>query len=148
MGMKDADFKKLAHPVGRNVIASRGSAVSTGYKPDITVRNPEGKLLFILEPEQKTDRKAFLGDLIKAEMYSEQQKSSPELIIVMQPFDNTTTQQIADHIRPYKNWLAEKKGGTLSISSMQVLSDDEYIKATTACEELGSLAFRHYGHIV
>jgi len=146
--MKDDDFKNLAHRVGVNVIASRGSTVSTGYKPDATVRNSEGKLMFILESEQKTDRKAFLGDLIKAEMYSEQQNANPELIIIMQPFGNTTTQQITDHIRPYKNWLAQKKGGALSISSVQVLSDADYVEAIQAGEELGSLAFRRRGYIV
>jgi hypothetical protein len=146
--MKDADFKALNHPIGANVIASSGSAVSTGYKPDITVKDAQGVLRFILESEQKTDRKVFLGDLLKAEMHAEQQKASPALIIVMQIFENTTTKQIADHLRPYKQWLALKKGGALNLSAVHVLSDVEYQAAVAAVELLGSPAFNSRGHVV
>jgi len=146
--MKDSEFKALNHPVGKNVIASTGSAVSTGYKPDVTVKDAAGELKFIIESEQKTDRKAFLGDLLKAEVHSEQQKAHPELIIVMQPFDNTTTKQIADHLRPYKQWLAVKSGGKLNLSDVHVLSDVEYQEAIDAGEILGSLSFKNRGHRV
>lgn len=146
--MKDADFKSLAHPIGTNVIASSGSAVSQGYKPDVTVRDAAGILLFILEAEQKTDRKAFLGDLLKAEMYAEQEGASPELIIVMQTFNNTTTRQIADHLRPYKSWLSAKNGGALNLSAVQVLSDVEYQAAIGAGDLLGTAPFKSRGHAV
>src|SRR3546814_8492579 len=63
----------------------------------ISVRDASGALAFILEAEQKTYRKAFLGDLIKAEMYAEQEGANPTLLIVMQPQPNTTTEQIANH---------------------------------------------------
>jgi hypothetical protein len=146
--MKDADFKSLSHPIGVNLIASSGSAVSTGYKPDITVKDTNGVLKFILESEQKTDRKAFLGDLLKAEMHAEQHGANPELVIVMSPFRNTTTLQIADHIRPYKMWLEKKNGGALHLSGVQVLSDADYIAAIAAGEQLGSTKFKSRGHIV
>lgn len=146
--MKDAEFKALNHPVGANVIASSGSAVSAGYKPDITVKDANGALQFIIESEQKTDRKAFLGDLLKAEMHSERQKACPELIIVMRPFGNTTTKQIADHLRPYKQWLAQKNGGKLNLSEVHVLTDVEYQAAIAAGEVLGSASFKGRGHVV
>lgn len=146
--MKDAAFKALNHPIGANVVGSTGSAVAPGYKPDVTVKDSQGAIRFILESEQKTDRKAFLGDLLKAEMYSEQQKATPELIVVMQQFGNTTTKQIADHIRPYKHWLAQKNGGALSLSAIHVLSDAEYLQAIAAGDLLGSKAFKIRGHVV
>jgi hypothetical protein len=146
--MKDAVFKALRHPVGASTIASFGSTVSSGYKPDITVKDAAGTLQFILESEQKTDRKAFLGDLLKAEMYAESQEAHPELIIVIQSFNNTTTKQIADHIRPYLHWLRLKNGGALSLSAVQVLSDVEYLAAIAAGELLGSSAFKNRGYIV
>jgi hypothetical protein len=146
--MKDAIFKALKHPVGTSTIASSGSAVSPGYKPDITVEDATGALTFILESEQKTDRKAFLGALLKAEVYAELQNARPELIIVMQAFKNTTTKQIADHLRPYKHWLSSKKGGTLSLSAIHVLSDDEYRAAIAASECIGTAAFKHHGHVL
>lgn len=146
--MKDSEFKNLEHPIGDLIIASRGERVSPGYKPDVTVRDHTGRLRFILESEQKTDRKAFLGDLLKAEMFSEDQDANPELIIVMQTFRNTTTLQIAEHIRPYKQWLARKNGGAIKLSEIHVLSDSEYLDAIRAGEPLGSMPFKRRGHIV
>jgi hypothetical protein len=149
--VKDSQFKALQHPVGSNRIASRGSQVSPGYRPDITVRRPDGdpgSLIFIIESEQKTDRKAFLGDLLKAEVYAEAQDASPELIIVMQSFANTTTQQIADHLRPYKAWLTAKKGGRLHLSGIHVLTDAEYQEAISAGAVLGSEAFKSRGFLI
>ena len=144
--MRDIEFKALDHPVGDFVIASRGTVVATGYKPDVTVRDAEKKLRFILESEQKTDRKAFLGALVKAEMYAEQEGASPELVIVMQPASNTTTRQIANHLRPYKEWLTRIKGGNLSLTAIQVMSDDDYLTATSSGNVLGSQSFKLYGH--
>ena len=147
--MKDAKFKACKHKVGKgNKIASRGEKVSKGYKPDVTVEDAKGNLLYILECEQKTDRKAFLGDFIKAEFHAENKKPKPKLIIVMQVFNNTTTKQIFEHLRPYIKWLKSKKGGQLSLSAVQVLSDKEYVQSISADETLGSKAFKKRGHII
>ncbi|SEQ20775.1 hypothetical protein [Giesbergeria anulus] len=146
--MKDKEFKYMTHPMGDLVIATRGSEVSQGYKPDVTVEDKQGNLKFILEFEQKTDRKAFLGSLLKAEVHAEQKQKSPELIIVMKPFRNTTTRQIADHIRPYKQWLEKKNCGSLNLSAIHVLSDTEYLEAAEAKDQLGTPAFKKRGHIV
>ncbi|KVE90626.1 hypothetical protein WJ01_01175 [Burkholderia vietnamiensis] len=146
--MLDSEFKALDHPVGDFVVASRGTTVAVGYKPDVTVRDEEDKLRFILESEQKTDRKAFLGALVKAEMYAEEQGANPELLIVMQPASNTTTQQIANHLRPYKEWLARIKGGNLSLAVIHVLSDNDYKIAASAGDVLGSHAFKLRGHVL
>ncbi len=146
--MNDAKFKALSHPIGNNKVATRGTAVATGYKPDITVRDEEGNLTYILESEQKTDRKAFLGDLLKAEMYAEQQQAKPALVIVMQPQDNTTTQQIATHLSPYIKWLARKQGGNLNLTHIHILSDADYTQAIAAQEYLDSAAFLGRGHVL
>lgn len=146
--MRDSEFKALSHPTGANTIASKGSAVSKGYKPDVTVQCPDGKLLHIIESEQKTDRKAFLGDVLKAEMYAEQIGARPSLLIVMQVFANTTTKQIAEHLVPYVNWLSHLKGGALNLSSIQVLSDGEYVEAIAANEVIGSIKFMQRGHML
>lgn len=119
-----------------------------GYKSDITVTDANGTLKFILESEQKTDRKAFLGGFLKAEVYAEETNSTPELIIVMQVFPNTTTNQIADHLRPYKEWLSGKQGGNLNISAIHVLSDSEYVDAIQSGDLLGTVKFRSRGHAV
>ncbi len=82
--MKDSDFENLNHGIDSLKIATRGSAVCDGYKPDITVVDAKNRLQFSLGSE-KTDRKAFLGDLIKAQKYAEECEASPALVIVMQP---------------------------------------------------------------
>lgn len=139
--MKDSDFKRLGHVVGHNKVGTCGSAVHKGYKPDVTIVDSSAKLQFILESEQKTDRKAFLGDVIKAQKYAEECNASPTLVIVMQPQSNTTVKQIAEHLQPYVAWLKKSLNGGLKLSGLLVMSDTEYQASVTASETLGSEAF-------
>lgn len=143
--MKDSNFKNLNHVVGSLEIATRGSAVCNGYKPDITVIDGAGKLQFILESEQKTDRKAFLGDVIKALKYAEECGASPALVIVMQPQSNTTVEQIAHHLQPYVTWLKQKVGSDWRLSGVTVISDSAYQDSVSAQEQLGSADFLRRG---
>ena len=86
--MNDSEFKCLAHQLGDLKVKSRGSEVTRGYKPDLTLIDETGRLMFIVECEQKTDRKAFLGAVVKAEKYAEDSHCSPTLIIVMKEASN------------------------------------------------------------
>jgi len=140
--VKDDAFKSLLHCLGTHRIASRGNVVARGYKPDLTVSSPDNQLAFIIECEQKTDRKAFLGNLVKAEKYAEDCGAHPVLVIVMQEFSNTTVHQIADHLTPYAVWLARLKGGKLNLSDILLISDQEYQRSLEANELLGSQGFR------
>ena len=142
--MNDAKFKKLSHCIGPNHIATRGTSVSVAprYKPDITVRGADDSLAVILECEQKTDRKAFLGDLVKAEKYAEEEKATPILIIVMQQSKSTTVLQIAKHLRPYAAWLARLKNGRLNLAKILIISDKQYMRSLNNAETIGSTAFR------
>lgn len=146
--MKDSVFKQLAHQIGTLKIGSCGSAVSTGYKPDVTIVDASGKLIFILESEQKTDRKAFLGNILKAEKYSEECNASPTLVIVMQQQPNTTVKQIADHIQPYVVWLKKCFNGSMKLSGLLVISDTEYLASVQAKEVIGSPSFQTRGVVV
>ena len=146
--MLDAIFKTLNHLVGDHVIATSGTQVAEGYKPDLTLRDNHGTLTFIFESERKTDRKAFLGAVIKAEMYAEQEHAHPEFIIVMRPADNTTTKQIAEHLRPYVRWLATLKGGALNLSVVHILSDVEYRATIEAGDPPGTPEFKRRGYVI
>ena len=146
--MDDMRFKGLPHPIGDHKVVSAGKAVTTGYKgykPDVLVADSTGLVRFILESENKTDRKAFLGDLLKAEMYAEQSVCTPELIIVMTPSSNTTVRHIAKQLHVYAAWLAEKKNGSLSLSAVQVISDTDYEDAIAKNELISSSSFRKRG---
>lgn len=143
--MKDSEFKKLAHKISPLKVGSCGTIVRAGYKPDLTVVDDKGSLKFILECEQKTDRKAFLGDVVKAEKYAEECNASPMLIIVMQPQTNTTVKQIAEHLATYAAWLQKRFNGGLKISGVIVISDTEYQASVNNNEVLGSDAFLKRG---
>jgi len=147
--MEDSDFKSLAHvaPVGA-VIDTRGCEVIDGYKPDVTVLDGDGKPTFILECETKTDRKAFLGDLVKADRYAYSCDASPSLVIVMQVKENTTVSQIGRHLEPYATWLDARMDGGLRLRGIFVISDDEYLNSVNSQEPLGSERFQKRSHVV
>lgn len=141
--MTDREFKRLCHNVGCNQIGTRGEEVSPGYKPDLSIRNPSGDLKHIVEHENKTDRKSFLGDVVKAEKYAgEQSAADPTLIIVMKQHDQqTTVSQIVGHLSPYASWLAGLKGGRLDLSAIRIIEEKDYLKSLDAKEILGSHEF-------
>lgn len=140
--MKDVAFKDLQHRLGGHHIVSRGEEVAAGYKPDLTVSSSDNQLAFIVECETKTDRKAFLGNLVKAEKYAEDCGAHPVLVIVMKESPNTTVRQIANHLTPYAVWLARLKGGKLNLADILLISDQEYQRSVEANELLGSQGFR------
>lgn len=146
--MEDSEFKQMIHQVGNNTISSNGAQVSSGYKPDLTIQNNNGEIVFILESEQKTDRKAFLGDLIKAEKYAQEFNYSPMLIIVMQEFSNTTVSQISNHLQPYLTWISNGFGNNSKIKNILVMSDQEYIQSSSSAEIIGSQEFISRGEIL
>ena len=143
--MKDSDFKQMKHQIGNNSIATNGTAISLGYKPDLTLKNGTGEIVFILESEQKTDRKAFIGDIIKAEKFAQESNCSPTLIIVMREFSNTTVKQIAAHLQSYLKWLFTGFGESLKIRNVLVISDKEYEQSRLAAEIIGSPGFLSRG---
>ena len=143
--MNDSDFKNMGHQVGNNRIATNGGQVTTGYKPDLTIKNQNNDVVFILESEQKTDRKAFLGDYIKAEKFSQEEDCNPMLIIVMRVFSNTTVQQIANHLEPYLLWFRNGFGNTAKINNILIMSYTEYESSAVANEVNGSQQFNSRG---
>ena len=74
-----------------------------------------------MESESKTDRKAFLGDFIKAEKYSQELGINPTSIIVMTEKDNTTLAQVHAHLIPYVRWVRSLKG-VVSVPEILVIS--------------------------
>lgn len=139
--MRDREFKQLRHCVGNNRVATRGKKVAPGYFPDMTVRDPKGHLLFIVEHESKTDRKALLGDVVKAEWFAEKENATPTLIIVMKRSNNATVKQIGNHLPLYSTWLAKLKGGRMSLSAIRIMEHEDYSQSLENKEEMGSPAF-------
>lgn len=94
------------------------------------------------------DRKAFIGDLIKAELFAEHEGVFAELIIVMKPSSNTTTMQIANHSKTYRNWISKLKAGKPNLSSVQMLSISDYEQAIKQNIEIGTDEFKKLGFVI
>ncbi len=146
--MKNSEFRSMNHQVGNYEIATNGSQVSQGYKPDITIKNSNGETIYILESEQKTDRKAFIGDVIKAEKYAQEYNFSPVLVIVMKEFNNTTVKQIADHLKPYVTWLSHIISDGLKLKKVIIISDNCYKKSVGQQEVICSENFLRRAEII
>lgn len=125
--MKDSKFKSAIKFHYSNLNCKIGEKIDDGYMPDAVVLTENGECL-IFESEQKTDRKAFLGSFMKAEIYAEKNQINHHLIIVMREYKNTTVSQVARHLTPYVEWLSNLKSGTLSLKTIQIISDSDFIK--------------------
>ncbi len=100
--MKDKDFKSLIHtPVNYNIY-NKGGEVEPGYKPDYVLKKENEYI--ILESENCSSRKTFVGGLIKAAHFLQGEKSGV-LIFVIVPKENTKTSSIANHLKQYFNWI-------------------------------------------
>jgi hypothetical protein len=138
----EATFKSLPHYLGSYHFSSYGNEVSKGYKPDFTISDSRNQLVFIIEVENKTDRKAVIGDLVKAEKHAEDCGAHPVLVIVMREHGTqTTVKQIANQLMTYATWLDGLKSGRLNLADVLVLSDEEYQRSIEAHELLGSPQF-------
>jgi hypothetical protein len=127
--VKDKEFKKLSHPIDPRFSITLGTEVTSGYKPDLTGSCPKSrKLKIIIECEQKTDRKALLGSLIKAIKYSHECSCRILFVIVMKETTNTTIDQIYNHIKQYVEWLKKIIKNHFMISKTIIISDCEYNK--------------------
>ena len=148
--MNDAFFKSLSHCLGIYRIASCGNLVCKGYKPDLTVCNSDNQLVLIFECEQKTDRKAFLGDFVKAEKYAADCGALIPLYYRdagIPEYDRAA--KWAYNLRPYADWLGRLKGGSLNLADVLLISDREYLCSVEANELPASAEFsttRYFGH--
>ena len=82
--MKDSEFKKFQHNVpNASRINSKGTNISSvgNYRPDISIKNNDDRVFLVLESEHKSDRKAFIGALVHAFKYADEQKSRLSLVL-------------------------------------------------------------------
>ena len=101
----DKLFKSLGHNhVGYEHFLN-GQTLSPGYKPDFVLKK-ENKFI-ILESENGSSRKTFVGVLIKAAFFL-RGGNEGELVFVIVPKKNTTASAIARHLKPYLEWIADK----------------------------------------
>lgn len=139
--MFDSEFKSFVHqlPEGHHILAN-GQDLVPGYRPDVAIANDENNVTLILESERKTERKAFIGDLVKASHFAHKHEKEVTLVIVMKEVrSQTTVDQVARNIEPYFEWLFSL--GATQLGRVCLLSDESYRESAEAREVLLSDEF-------
>ena len=119
--MHDRYFKNLNHRCKGFSVIYTGQELVPGYKPDIVLQNEEKEELIILESETSTNRKAFLGGMLKAAYYLTEAKRG-RLVFIMKEHSNATVKQITHHLKPYFVWIKP----LTNLESIQIISDRDY----------------------
>ena len=105
----DQAFKQLNHNYKGYSIYLKGNSIEPGYKPDFVLKNNDEYI--ILESENSSSRKTFVGGLIKAAHFLQKERKGM-LIFVIVPKSNTKAKSIANHLKIYLKWVQ-------SISNLQ-----------------------------
>lgn len=140
--MIERQFRRLKHQFGLYKYSKFGSQVCEGYRPDYVLRNSKNQLAFIIEFESTPSRKTVVGDLTKAAKFSEDERCSATLLIVLRERSNTTRKQIASHLKPYFTWFRKRQTQKAGISKVLVITDKEYKASVSSKEAFGSREFR------
>jgi len=100
----DREFKQMNHRVDGFLIISKGSEIEKGYKPDIVLKHKTKDDYTIVECENNSSRKVFIGGMIKAAMYLTGKRKGI-LVFVMSESENTSIRQIADQLKKYFEFI-------------------------------------------
>ena len=100
MTIPDKLFKRLLHQCDGYEIHLSGNSLEPGYKPDFVLKKEEDYL--ILESENASSRKTFVGGMIKAAHFLQGNRTG-KLIFVIVAKKNTSARAIANHLK--KNTL-------------------------------------------
>lgn len=136
MAITDSAFKGLSHSYQGYGKFSDGTEIMEGYKPDYVLK--EGNRYVILESENNTNRKMFVGCLMKA-AYFLCGENTGFLVIVLHEHDNTTLEQIWKHLVPYFQWI--KKGGLTNMEKVYLIKDEDYRTGDKTCQPIDSETF-------
>jgi hypothetical protein len=129
--ISDRDFKKLIHSCKGYDKHLKGEEIESGYKPDFVLR--KGNDFLILESENSSNRKTFVGGMIKAAHYLQDERSGT-LVFIMVPKDNTTAKQITEQLRTYFNWIKDKT----NLREVYVIEAGQYYLDDRLLELLGA----------
>lgn len=129
--ISDRQFKDLLHCCNGYNNHLDGQEIEIGYKPDVVLRN--GNDFLILESENSSNRKTFIGGMIKAAHYLQGERSGT-LVFIMVPKDNTTAKSITEQLRTYFNWLKDKT----NLKEIYVIEAGQYYANDCVLELLGT----------
>lgn len=139
--INDKVFKSTPHfcPDYDQVITP-GASLTPGYKPDAVLQ--KGNRFIILEREASTNRKGFLGGLLKAAYFLQREKSG-FLIYIMKEWKNTKAESIALQLLPYAEWLHDKS----NLEKIYIIDEKHYYHSDGILE-LMSKAFENAAYVI
>lgn len=132
-------FKSIPHSYKGYIKHLNGQVIEPGYKPDFVLRKSNDYI--ILESENSSSRKTFVGGMMKAAHYLQDDRTG-KLIFVIVPKENTTASSIAKHLKPYLNWIA----GKTNLKDVFVIEANLYYTATRLlsldCKDFEDCAYK------
>ncbi len=143
MAITDSAFKGLSHSYQGYGKFSNGTEIMEGYKPDYVLK--EGNRYVILESENNTNRKMFVGCLMKA-AYFLRGENTGFLVIVLHEHDNTSLEQIWKHLVLYFQWI--KKGGLTNMEKVYLIKDEDYRTGDETCLPIDSEVFLRKAKVI
>jgi hypothetical protein len=135
----DAIFKTLDHTYAGYNHFLNGQTLEKGYKPDFVLKKDNAYI--ILESENSSSRKTFVGGLIKAAHFLQKDRTG-QLIFVIVPKRNTSASSIAKHLKPYLEWVADKT----NLRDVFIVEGQNYFSNNIVlpldCEHFSKCAFK------
>src|ERR1044072_5269590 len=100
----DKIFKALPHTCKgyEKYLSGESLGNEPGYRPDYVLK--KGNDYLILESENATSRKTFVGGMMKAAHFLQGERRG-KLVFIIVPRPNTTSVAIARHLKKYLNWV-------------------------------------------
>ena len=136
MPISDQQFKSLPHKAQGYDTWRNWQEIIPGYKPDYVLKGDNRYI--ILESENNTNRKMFVGCLMKAAYFLQEERTG-FLVIVLHESDNTKINQIRDHLKPYFQWI--KRAHLTNMSQVLLIRDEDYKVTDNECLGIGSEEF-------
>lgn len=130
----DKIFKSLEHKCTGYQKFLKGESIEKGYKPDYVLKKENDYI--ILESENSSSRKTFVGGMVKAAHFLRNEKRGT-LVFIIVPKVNTKATSIAKHLEVYFNWLKN----ITNLERVIVIEANNYYTGT-AVLEIGSAEFQ------
>lgn len=137
--IRDRDFKLLNHSYKNYKKYLSGESLEEGYKPDYVLRN--GNDYLILESENSSSRKTFVGGMIKAAHFLQGERKG-KLVFIIVPKKNTKASSIAKHLKPYFGWIRDKTNleEVYVIEALQYYNNE--VLMPLDCKQFGVCAYK------
>ena len=123
----DSIFKSINHHYKDYIFFRNGQEVEKGYKPDFVLNN--GDSYVIIESENSSNRKMFIGCMFKAAHFLQNEKKGI-LVIVMKEMINTKVQSIGSQIQIYYDWIKDKT----NLNEIYIIAEDQYFSDNLALQ--------------